>query len=398
MDEIDAATEPPADIVLFHLGAPRIAAAYRLSQAQREPPNSLLLARELPNLWDAVEQSHARADWEMVVAFRETLQPFLDLQGHWKESVRLNQWAREAAQELGNTLSAARWTHDQADMLQQRGDYREAEQLYKASEERYRDLGNDEMALKSRHMRALVVRAQGRLAEAETLSESTVSEARQLGLDRWLAHPLYVRALLARDRGDFSSARQWVQEGLSLLDEREEQAMVAQCHHFLGDIALREGRWSEARTCLGASLQISRQVGIRRRVVATQRALGDLMRLEGHFDEAAKAYREAIGIASDVDDQPQLAQLYLSRARLAADRECVAEEGDSLQAALSTFHQVGDSRGIVLSALLLARWHLRQMQWRSVLSLVLVALRTAWSVRLIHPRALWDLLRHWRKP
>ena len=247
-------------------------------------------------------------------------------------------------------------------------------------------------------MRALVVRAQGRLAEAETLSKSTVIEARELGLDRWLAHPLYVRALLARDRGDFASARQSVQEGLSLLDECEEQAMVAQCHHFLGDIALREGKWSEARTCLEASLQISRQVGIRRRVAATQRALGDLMRLEGRLDEAAEAYREAIEVAVDVSDQPQLAQLYLSRARLAADRGRVEKEGDSLQAALSTFRRVGDSRGVILSAFLLARWHARQMQWRPVLPLLLVAFRAARSMGLIHPRALWHVLHHWRKP
>jgi len=329
MDDVRVGSQQVQNIVFFQEASVR-AIEYRLSLVKQEAGNHQVMEHELPNLWEAVRQSYEQKTWEVVMAFRDALQPFLDLRGYWARSLTLNKWAREAAQALGDPVSVARWTHDAADMLQQRGEYQEAEGLYRTSEDAYRSLGENEMALKSRHMRSLVVRAQGRLDEARHLSDTTVREAEKLGLDQWLAHPLYVRGLLARDRGDFREARRSVEESLSLLANTEELAMIAQCQHFLGELALLSGDIAEARSQLEASVQLSQQVGILRRVAATQRLLGDLARMEGRYDEAEGTYREALEIVTDIGDKPQLARLLLSKARLAIQREQVEDEVELL--------------------------------------------------------------------
>lgn len=145
---------------------------YRLAFAQREMHNHPALVYELPNLWEAVRQSYQQKDWELVCAFRDALQPFLDLRGYWAQSIILNEWAHEAAQARGDDFNAVRWTHDRADILHQRGEYDEAARLYQTCEEMYRARGEDASALKSRHMRSLVLRAQGRFIEAEQLYEA----------------------------------------------------------------------------------------------------------------------------------------------------------------------------------------------------------------------------------
>src|SRR5947209_3608973 len=194
------------------------AIAYRLSFAQREMHNHQALEREMPNLWEAARQCYQQKAWDRLSAFRDALQPFLDLRGYWPQSLLLNEWAREAAQARGDNINAARWTHDRANILHQQGKYHDAEKLYQTSEEAYRSLGENEMALKSRQMRSIVVRAQGRITEAERLCETTIREARNLGLDQWVANPLYVLALLTRDQGNLRKAQQCIEESLHVVD------------------------------------------------------------------------------------------------------------------------------------------------------------------------------------
>ncbi|MCL4298985.1 MAG: tetratricopeptide repeat protein [Anaerolineae bacterium] len=392
MDSV-AARDQMVENVAFFQQASAIAASYRLSFVQQESHHRQALEQELPNLWQAARQSYEQQAWEQIMAFRDALQPFLDLRGHWIQSLRLNEWAIEAAQAVGDQLSVARWTHDRADILHQQGDYTEAEKLYRASEEAYRALGKKDLALQSRHMRSLVVRAEGRLAEANSLCESTIGGARALGLDRWLAHPLYVRGLLAWDNGDFRQARQAVEKGLSLLVDTEEVAMIAQCRHFLGELALLQGNLAEARFQLENSLQLSERAGILRRVAATQRLLGDLERLEGNHEKAGKLYHKALETATHVGDRPQKARLLISQAQLMAGLGQTQPAVDLMIGAISTYEEIGDARGFITGSLLLVQLYLQQRKLGQALKMALAALKKARSSGLLRPRLLRNLLR-----
>lgn len=63
------------------------AIAYRLILAQREHNNYQMLEYELPNLWKAVQQCYQQKAWQSVIAFRDTLQLFLDRRGYWTLSL-----------------------------------------------------------------------------------------------------------------------------------------------------------------------------------------------------------------------------------------------------------------------------------------------------------------------
>lgn len=382
--------------VVFYQQALTTSMTYRLAFAQQVAANRQAIERELPNLLETAWQSYAQRAWKLVIGFCEVLQPVLDLRGSWRESLVLLDWAREAALKLQDRQRAARYLHDRADILNQQGRSHEAEQLYHASEQQYRALGDDEQAIKSRHMRSMVVRAQGHLREAETLSLSTIAEARQLGLTHWLAHPLYVRGLLARDRNDLRGARQAVEESVALLDDTDELAMTAQCRHFLGELALLEGDCATARAELETSLQISRRIGIIRRVAATQRLLGDLARIEGHDAAAEQAYHEALGLATQAGDQPQLARLLLSQSQLTLRRGRLLEAIDLLRGAAATYEHMGDTRGVAVVSMLLALLYLRQRRFGQAVRMALKVIGTAWKTRLIRPRILLGMLRRRR--
>jgi tetratricopeptide (TPR) repeat protein len=360
-------------------------------QATQDPH---VFEREFSNIWGAVQECYERKDWQLLIGFREALQSLLDNRGAWEQCLILLEWVREAAVEINNTQIAARCLHDQGDMLNQQGRYHEAEQQYLTAEQTYQQSGDNESAIKSRHMRSLVVRAQGRLDEAERLNHAVLAEVTTLELGHWRAHPLYVRGLLARDHNDYAAARQAVVTGLTLLEATDETAMIAQCHHFLGEVALLEGHLADAREELEQSLRLSQKVGIRRRIAATQRLLGDLALLEGRDTDAEHIYQAAMDTAGALGDQSQLARLLLALSYVFARRENVAQIGEVLRSAHAIYEQIGDQRGVTITAALLARHELRQRHIAKALRLLLHALETAWQAKLLRPRLLIGM---WRR-
>jgi tetratricopeptide (TPR) repeat protein len=384
------------EVITFFHQALENATAYRLSFAQREANNHQMLESEMPNLWEAVRQSYQHQAWKQVAEFRDALQPFLDLRGYWAQSVALNEWACEAAQTLGDTVNAVRWTHDRADILHQRGKYREADQLYQDCEEAYRALGENILALKSRHKRSLVVRAQGRVKEAGQLCQTTINEARQLGLNHWVAHPLYVLALLTRDQGDLLQAEQCITESLRLVDPSEVE-LIAHDYHFLGELAFLRGDLAQARAYLEPSLKMSQQIGIIRRIAATQRLLGDVARAEDHLEDL---YNEALKIVTQLGDRPVWARLLLSKAKLLIRQRQTREATLLLKGAISIYQDIGDARSVGGISLLLMWLYLRQGHlWRALVVGVVAFRAVLFSGLFLHVlfnlprfRTWWSLL------
>jgi tetratricopeptide (TPR) repeat protein len=385
----------PDRIRSFFKEAPEAATTYRLACAQREMRNYQFLEREFDLLWDAARSCYEQKNWVRLVAFREALQPFLDLRGFWEHSLILNRWAEEAARELGDTFNEARWRHDRADVLNQQGRYQEAEQLYQKSEELYRRLGQNEWALKSRHMRSMVVRAQGRKVEAQQLCQSIVAEARKLQLGPWLAHPLYVLALLERDRGDLQRASALVEESIALLSDTHEDAMLGQCHTFLGELALRQRQLAKARTNLETSLELVQSTSTLRLIVNVQRLLGDLALAEGRYAEAAAIYSEIMLLfeSKRLGDKLVLAQTLSSRARLMLQTRQPQEAAQMLEGAISLYKELGNARRRVDTSFLLIGVYIRQGRLLQAGKYILSTFRAAYSSGLVHPRTIFTWLR-----
>ncbi len=380
---------------IFYEQAQIIAVEHRLPLLQQHMRNYEFLEQDLETIWQAIEQCHRQKDWQELTAFREALQPFLDLRGFWTYSLTLNKWANEAAEALGDTVDQARWIHDRADILNQQGHYKEAERFYLQSEELYQSRGLHEWALKSRHMRSRVVRAQGRTAEAQHLCQTTVDEARLLGLDKWLAHPLYVLALFARDRGNAQQAEALMEESLARLEGTGEDAMIAQCHNFLAETALGQRKLAQARMHLDTSLTLVQRVGIKRLEMTTRRLLGDLAVAEGRYEEAERIYRESLIMfdADQLDDNPSKAQMLFSRGRSMIHMHKLQDAVPMLEASLAIFKSVGNTRRMVGVSLLLIKVYARQHHWHQALLLVPPTIRTARTSGLLSPRRLLTVLR-----
>jgi tetratricopeptide (TPR) repeat protein len=379
----------------FYEQAPHLAVEYRLPLLRQQMRNYEFLEHDLETIWQAIERCYQQQDWEQLVAFREALQPFLDLRGFWNHSLTLNTWANKAAEALGDIVNQARWMHDRADILNQQGHYKDAEQLYLQSEQLYQSRGLSEWALKSRHMRSMVVRAQGRITEAQYLCQTTVDEARKLGLTQWLVHPLYVLALFARDRGNIQQAEALVEEICTQLEGTDEEAMIAQCHNFLAEIALQQKKLAQAQMHLDMSLILVQRVGIKRLEMTTRRLLGDLATAKGHYEEAERIYKENLTLfdTDQLDDNPGKAQMLFARARLMIQIQKRQEAVPMLEASLALFKDVGNVRRMVNVSLLLIKVYIWQRHWRQALLLVPPTFRAARASNLLSLRRLRALLR-----
>ncbi len=352
------------------------------------------LKAEHNNLLAAIQNCRDNEILGDLLSFRDALQPYFDLQGHWEHSLKINEWAVEIASELDDQLSVARFTHDRADIFHQIGHYQEAKTLYHKSEDIYFSLDEKFMAIQSRHMRTLVIRAQGNLREAEELCEAVINQAKELSTDTWIAHPLYVRALLARDHGNFRQARQSIEDALQHLSQTDETAMIAQCYHFLGELAFLGGDLVTARSHLQKSLELSQLVGILRRVSATQRILGDVTHIEGHYIEAKELYRKAYDLAVELGDQPQQARVLLSQAQLQVTLKEYDKAITLLKNTLTLYQDIGDPRHIAAASLLLTRLYFRQGRVPLALQQTIYIVKILYQAKLLQPKLLIGL---WRR-
>lgn len=382
-----------AQVPAYHSMAWDIAIRRRLANVQKASAQPEWLERELPNLCATAQVCYRRADWPDLMALRDALWPLLDRRGDWDQALQLNQWALEAAQAIGDWQNLARWTHDCADLRNQRGEYQAAVEQYTASAAAFGHLGKPELELRSRHMLAMVLRAQGRVSEAEALGRSVLADAKALALGPWLAHPLYLLGLLARDRGAFMKANRYVEDSLALVTATGELAMQAQCQHFLGELAVLQGQRGEARAWLERSLALSRQLGICRREIATERLLGDLAQADGRLVDAATFYRQALDVATRLGDQPQLGRLFLSQARLASAQNHLDQAHHWLDSARLIYETIGDQRGFAATLFFLAALAVRRRHARLAIQLFIHSLRAAESAGLLRPALMFGLLR-----
>lgn len=337
-------------------------AAYFLRFVQTENDQTLL-EMEYPNLIEAVSYYRNMGDHRNLILLRDKLHPFMDLRGHWTDSITLFTWVIDSASAMNDWANFARFTHDKADILNQSGEFKEAEALYKESERIYSDIDKPEMALRSRHMRSMVVRARGDLEQAEKLCESVIADAEKQRLFQWLAHPYYVRALIARDKGSYDQAKYWIEEGLQKLSGTEERTEIAQYYHFLGELAFLQMDYENAVSFLQTSLKISEEIGILRRIAATKRMLGDVDRLQHEYENAQDYYLDALTIVQELGDRPQICRTLLSLGQLEYERNSNVAAINYLKQAKSSYQMLGDARGVVATCFLLLRVYLHRGNW-----------------------------------
>lgn len=352
---------------------------------------------EYLNLRETAAYLRTIQNHNLLIDLHEKLHNFMDLRGHWADSLTILDWAIDAAGELNDRTALARFTHDKADILNQGGNFKEAETLYIKSEQIYIEISNIEMALRSRHMRSMVVRAQGHLESAEQISESVIHDAEKQGLIAWLAHPYYVRALIARDKGLYDQARHWIEQSIPKLTHPEDRVMVAQCNHFLGELAFLQRDYDEAQKFLKISLQISEEVGILRRIAATKRLLGDVARAKQDYAASLSYYQDALHVLDDLGDRPQISRTLFSLGQLAFAEMLWEEAVSCFVRAKHSYQNLNDPRGIVAACFFLMRLYFRQGHWVLAVNEMIDGIIAGLKGRLVSPAVIVGALKRWGK-
>src|SRR6266702_3940517 len=72
-------------------------------------------------------------------------------------------------------------------------------------------------------------------------------------------------------------------------------------------------------------------------MATTQRLLGDLARSERNYEEARQWYSEALAIANQLGDQPEMGRLFLAQAKLMIDLGQPQHARGAVKAALPYF-------------------------------------------------------------
>src|SRR5260221_12166260 len=86
-------------------------------------------------------------------------------------------------------------------------------------------------------------------------------------------------------------------------------------------------------------------------MATTQRLLGDLARSKRNYEEARQWYSEALAIANQLGDQPEMGRLFLAQAKLMIDLGQPQHAILLLSGALATYKEMEHARGAVEAAL-----------------------------------------------
>ena len=163
-------------------------------------------------------------------------------------------------------------------------------------------------------------------------------------------------------------------------------------------MAYLRGDLTEARTELETSLRMGQQSGSLRRVASTKRLLGHLARVEGNYELAGQRYDEALEIANQLGDQPEMGRLFIAQAELMINLKQPQYAILLLSGALTTYKEIGHAKGVAKAALPLLRLYLRQGKGWQALKVALLALKMTYTAGVLRPAILLRLLRQgaWR--
>jgi tetratricopeptide (TPR) repeat protein len=273
----------------------------------------------LAKVMEQARRAFKRQDWTKVLVWRDLLQYKLDTGRYLSQATRLNEWAIEAAQQLGQTELVARYVHGLADINSRQGYYNKAESLYQHSFEIYeQQVGDHASATKSLHMLALAKRALGKTAEAETLAHECLDCSELFDMGPWRAHPLHLLAWLARDRANYADALKYLGEALKIHKEHNEHdrgPMLAQSHYAIARILIMAGRLSEAETHISKTIAWSRREGTEKVSYMAEKLHGDLALSQGLAIKALQYYHLALDCAQTGPDERRVAETYLDLAQ-----------------------------------------------------------------------------------
>lgn len=257
--------------------------------------------RERPGLPGLVELA-ARAGldahiWHLGWAAR----PFLDLQGHWRDWLRLAGAALAAAERLTDPLARAHAHRVLGLAYHQPGRHDDAAAHLQQALDLFRELGDRAGQAATHRLMASRFIQQGQLREALRRTEHALALYRSAGDELGQGNALneigYLRTMLGDPRQGLTEGQAALDLLRGLGDGRSESAAwdsLGYAHRHLGD-------HPQAIACYRRAAQLREEEGERHAHARTLNRLGDVHHEAGEYDAAGASWRQALAILNDLD-------------------------------------------------------------------------------------------------
>jgi len=320
---------------------------------------------EMGNVIKALDMAHERQMFSELVRGANAIYPYLATRGLYTVAHLHVRRAVAAARTLGNTGGLIRALRNQGQLARIRGDYEEASERLRESLELAGEL-NDKESLSDllselilvEHMRADYSRAEAYSDEvlqvvhaddgpqrrhtvllALGLFKLTRGDCRAaesylragLSLARHKDDPLEVSTLVmalgmtSYRQGDYHSAEARLSEALSLARDVGYGSVESTSLMGLGIVAGRRGAYRRAKSLFDDGLALSQAVGQSWAVARLLNEWGDVCLELGKTSAAAAAFRRSLKSVRETGAQALIGEALYGLARLAANREDLAE-------------------------------------------------------------------------
>jgi predicted ATPase/Tfp pilus assembly protein PilF len=200
------------------------------------------------------------------------------------------------------------------------GGYDQADQRFRESLAIYREHGSDDGTARSCIYLGMLAFTRGDYPEARRLFGESLEGFRRVGDRRRVATALKNLGGVAFEEGAYQEANALLLESLAIDRELDSPLAIANSLQNLGCVAFRAGDRARAESYLQEGAAISREMGFRRHQLFCLNELGNLLQAEGRLEEAADHYREALAIATAIQQLPVTLDILLGFARVAHDR------------------------------------------------------------------------------
>ena len=201
----------------------------------------------------------------------------------------------------------------------------------------------------------------GRLDDATEYLEASVAGFRQTHRLAEVGKALNRLAFTARRRRDYTRVEELVDQSLAILAKDDPER--GNCYVVRGEVALDRRDWPVMEKEARIALAIWRQAGDRRRTAWALRNLGPALGEQQRYTEAIAVLQEALAILIEVHDPPEAALTQMNLATLLHLAGRTDECLPLLAAAEQTFREIQDQTNLAMLYVNRGRLHRTLGAW-----------------------------------
>ncbi len=293
------------------------------------------LEEEKVNFFTAIDLAFELENWKSAFSISQNLAEFLDIRGHWADSISNSTKLLNLAKELNDLNFESCFINSLGVVYVNQGETNKAEICFNEALKIDRKLGNQSNIATSLGNLAIAAIDQGEIEKAEQLYNESLEIYRKLGDQLEIARTLNNIGSLAINKGEIEEANQLYNESLEIKRKLGDQSGIAVSLHGLASLASDKGEIEKAEQLYNESLEIYKKLGDKSGIAFLLNSIGELYFLKGEIDDSENYCRESLEICEKLEhaeatneNKRLLGQIFQSRGDLATAENYYRESLD----------------------------------------------------------------------